>query len=194
MGVCFRGENATGSRAGVSGNIRLCLIEQIKQGSFKLERENYFDAGFHLSELKPWLAAHQKDFLPSRERFFHWGKIPRKVNSQCRVKPYLWLGVKTSQSLLTSVKTLTISLEHLRSGCPPLFPWLYWCPFSQRLFSPSCCPLLLTASWKSNSKFFSYFMTGESFACCDPITKYSPLKLPRDEFCQSKGLCWGAAS
>lgn len=53
MGVSFiEGKNATGSLAGVSGNIRLCLIKQIKQRSFKLERENEFEAGFHLSELK----------------------------------------------------------------------------------------------------------------------------------------------
>lgn len=42
------------------------------------------------------------------------------INFQCRVKPYLWLGVKTSQSLLTSVKTLTVS-EHFKTGCPPSF-------------------------------------------------------------------------
>lgn len=48
----YRGENATGSLAGVSGNSRTCLIGQIKHGSFQLERENEFEAAFHLFELK----------------------------------------------------------------------------------------------------------------------------------------------
>lgn len=111
------------------------------------------------------LSPQHRKILPPR-------KILRMINSQCRVKPYLWLGGKTSQSLLTSAKTLRVSLSTSELAAFLCFPGFIRCSFSQDLFFPSCCPLLLTVSWKSNSRIFSYFIMGGSFACCDPITKY----------------------